>query len=67
MKRLALATAVAMAAALAAPGYAADQPTIPVIVKDTTSGYWQIVFAGARKAGQGSRRQGPRTRRPVRG
>ena len=52
MKRLALATAVAMAAALAAPGYAADQPTIPIIVKDTTSGYWQIVFAGARKAGQ---------------
>ena len=50
MKRLALATAVAMAAALAAPSYAADQPTIPVIVKDTTSQYWQIVFAGARQA-----------------
>jgi ribose transport system substrate-binding protein len=30
---------------------AADQkPTIPVIVKDTTSSYWQTVFAGARKA-----------------
>src|SRR5438105_531487 len=29
----------------------ADQkPTIPVIVKDTTSSYWQTVFAGARKA-----------------
>ncbi len=26
--------------------------TIPVIVKDTTSQYWQIVLAGARKAGQ---------------
>jgi ribose transport system substrate-binding protein len=30
---------------------AADQkPLIPVIVKDTTSSYWQTVFAGARKA-----------------
>ena len=29
----------------------ADQkPSIPVIVKDTTSSYWQTVFAGARKA-----------------
>ena len=32
---------------------AADQkPVIPVIVKDTTSSYWQTVFAGARKAGK---------------
>lgn len=32
---------------------AADaQPSIPIIVKDTTSFYWQIVFAGARKAGK---------------
>src|SRR5580692_12936636 len=32
---------------------AADaKPTIPVIVKDTTSNYWQIVLAGARKAGK---------------
>jgi ribose transport system substrate-binding protein len=31
---------------------AADKPTIPIIVKDTTSNFWQIVFAGARKAGQ---------------
>jgi ribose transport system substrate-binding protein len=32
---------------------AADaKPTIPIIVKDTTSNYWQIVFAGARKAGK---------------
>ena len=32
---------------------AADQkPTIPIIVKDTTSFYWQIVLAGARKAGK---------------
>jgi ABC-type sugar transport system substrate-binding protein len=28
------------------------KPTIPVIVKDTTSFYWQTVIAGARKAGQ---------------
>ena len=27
------------------------QPTIPIIVKDTTSFYWQVVLAGARKAG----------------
>ncbi len=33
------------------PARAAD-PTIPIIVKDTTSFYWQIVLAGARKAGQ---------------
>ena len=39
-------------AAFGAPGYAADQPMIPVIVKDTTSSYWQIVFAGARQAGK---------------
>src|SRR6202045_691212 len=32
---------------------AADaKPTIPIIVKDTTSNYWQIVLAGARKAGK---------------
>src|ERR1700678_453757 len=31
---------------------AADKPTIPIIVKDTTSFYWQIVLAGARKAGK---------------
>src|SRR5271166_5042303 len=33
--------------------HAADvKPTIPIIVKDTTSNYWQIVLAGARKAGK---------------
>ena len=52
MKTMLIAAAVAMAAALSAPSYAADQPTIPVIVKDTTSGYWQIVLAGARQAGK---------------
>jgi len=30
----------------------AAEPTIPIIVKDTTSFYWQIVLAGARKAGK---------------
>ncbi|MEI9431111.1 ABC transporter substrate-binding protein [Mesorhizobium sp. Cs1299R1N3] len=34
-----------------APVSAADV-TIPIIVKDTTSFYWQIVLAGARKAGK---------------
>ncbi|MDB5850003.1 MAG: rbsB 5 [Rhodoferax sp.] len=42
----------ASAIALAAPIQAqAQQPVIPIIVKDTTSFYWQIVLAGARKAG----------------
>ena len=36
----------------AASPVAAQDVTIPVIVKDTTSFYWQIVLAGARKAGQ---------------
>jgi ribose transport system substrate-binding protein len=31
---------------------AADKPTIPIIVKDTTSFFWQIVLSGARKAGK---------------
>ena len=52
MKKFVIATAVLSLAAFAAPSYAADKPTIPIIVKDTTSFYWQIVLAGARKAGQ---------------
>src|ERR1700734_33847 len=40
-------------AAIVQSSRAADaQPTIPIIVKDTTSNYWQIVLAGARKAGK---------------
>src|ERR1700750_1558367 len=31
---------------------AGQKPTIPIIVKDTTSFFWQIVLAGARKAGK---------------
>jgi ribose transport system substrate-binding protein len=36
----------------AASALAQTELTIPVIVKDTTSFYWQTVIAGARKAGQ---------------
>jgi ribose transport system substrate-binding protein len=35
----------------AATATAQTKPTIPIIVKDTTSVYWQMVLAGARKAG----------------
>src|SRR5277367_3123955 len=52
MKKLLLATAVAVAAGFAAPTSYAAEPTIPIIVKDTTSNYWQTVLAGARKAGK---------------
>lgn len=48
-------TALAGAAVLAtmAPGASfAQDVTIPIIVKDTTSFYWQIVLAGARAAGK---------------
>ena len=51
-KYLAAAALLTLATALGTPTYAADAPTIPIIVKDTTSSYWQIVFAGARKAGK---------------
>src|SRR5271165_5253662 len=38
---------------LVEPVPAAEQkPSIPIIVKDTTTYYWQIVLAGARKAGK---------------
>ena len=53
MKRLLLATVIASVAAFGlSAGARAQEPTIPIIVKDTTSFYWQIVLAGARKAGQ---------------
>src|ERR1700731_4395524 len=44
----AVSTACMVQATLAADA----EPTIPIIVKDTTSNYWQIVLAGARKAGK---------------
>src|SRR5246127_5632879 len=43
-----LPTVAALQSSLAADA----KPTIPVIVKDTTPYYWQIVLAGARKAGK---------------
>lgn len=52
MKKLLLATLVAAVAAVGLPSASrAAEPKIPIIVKDTTSFYWQIVLAGARKAG----------------
>jgi hypothetical protein len=42
----------AQAAPDAGPALAQTKATIPIIVKDTTSFYWQTVLAGARKAGQ---------------
>ncbi len=45
--------AVFSTAGIVQTSLAADQkPTIPIIVKDTTSFFWQIVLAGARKAGK---------------
>jgi ribose transport system substrate-binding protein len=41
-----------LGAAIAAPAVAQTRATIPIIVKDTTSFYWRVVLAGARKAGQ---------------
>ncbi len=54
MKKLLLAGVVASVAMLGLAGAPAraQEPKIPIIVKDTTSFYWQIVLAGARKAGQ---------------
>ena len=44
------AAALGLTALHPVPAQAAE--TIPVIVKDTTAQYWQIVMAGARKAGR---------------
>jgi ribose transport system substrate-binding protein len=49
-KTLMAATLLTAVAGWHAP--AAHAQTIPVIVKDTTSQYWQIVLAGAREAGK---------------
>lgn len=50
---LGAAAATVLVAGLGFTGPAlAQQPTIPIIVKDTTSFYWQIVLAGARAAGR---------------
>src|SRR5260221_12062730 len=42
----------AFIAGMIQPVPAAEKPTIPIIVKDTTSAFWHIVLAGARKSGQ---------------
>jgi ribose transport system substrate-binding protein len=52
MKRFVVATSIVTGLAFGAPAMAQTKPTIPVVVKDTTSIYWQTVLAGARKAGQ---------------
>jgi ribose transport system substrate-binding protein len=52
MKKLIVAAGVAAGLAFAPIQTASAETVIPVIVKDTTSFYWQIVLAGARKAGK---------------
>ncbi|EWY42028.1 ABC transporter substrate-binding protein [Skermanella stibiiresistens SB22] len=52
MKKLLAATGLALALAFTHSPAQAQKPTIPIIVKDTTSFYWQIVLAGARQAGK---------------
>jgi ribose transport system substrate-binding protein len=51
MKILALAAGLIAGLGFGAPATAQTKPTIAIIVKDTTSPYWQAVLAGARKAG----------------
>ena len=52
MNRFVVAAGILAGFAFGAPAMAQTKPTIPIIVKDTTSVYWQTVLAGARKAGQ---------------
>jgi ribose transport system substrate-binding protein len=52
MKTLVVAAGIAAGLAFGAPAMAQIKPTVAVIVKDTTSPYWQTALAGARKAGQ---------------
>jgi ribose transport system substrate-binding protein len=52
MKRFVMAAGIVTGLAFGGPAMAQTKPTIPIIVKDTTSVYWQAVLAGARKAGQ---------------
>src|ERR1700722_17439581 len=53
MKKLVAAAAIVAGLAFAAPAIAQTKPTVPVIVKDIPSPYWQAVLARARKAGLG--------------
>lgn len=52
MKKLAAAAGIVAGLGFAVPVTAQTNSAIPIIVKDTTSGYWQAVLTGARKAGQ---------------
>jgi ribose transport system substrate-binding protein len=51
-KLVGLSAAIAVAGVVETVPAAEAKPTIPIIVKDTTSFFWQIVLAGARKAGK---------------
>jgi len=51
-KLVGLFAAIAVASLVEAAPAADQKPTIPIIVKDTTTYFWQIVLAGARKAGK---------------
>jgi ribose transport system substrate-binding protein len=53
MKKTVIAAGIVAAGiAFGTSAIAQTKPTVPVIVKDITSPYWQTVLAGARKAGQ---------------
>ena len=52
MKKLVAAAGLVAGIAFGVPAIAQTKPPISVIVKDTSSPYWQAVLAGARKAGQ---------------
>ena len=52
MKKLVVAAGIVASIGFGAPAIAQTKPTIPIIVKDMSSPYWQAVLAGARKAGQ---------------
>ena len=52
MKKYIMAAAMAAGLSLGSAAMSQTKPTIAVIVKDTTSFYWQTVLAGARKAGR---------------
>jgi ribose transport system substrate-binding protein len=51
-KLVGLFAAIAVSSLVEAVPAAEQKPSIPIIVKDTTTYYWQIVLAGARKAGR---------------
>ncbi|SDR47885.1 monosaccharide ABC transporter substrate-binding protein, CUT2 family [Rhizobiales bacterium GAS191] len=52
MKTIMAVAGIVAGLAFGAPAMAQMKPTVAIIVKDTTSPFWQTVLAGARKAGQ---------------